>query len=107
MRILLSVLSFVLTLQIAFVPEALLLLLFMWVLTYIQTAIKEEKFPAEGVFFFFCTSVLFTSYVVDFFRIDRVYFLGQKIISVEQVLMVLAILFTLKWWIPFIFSNKK
>lgn len=107
MRILVSVLSFVLTFQISFVPEALLLLLFMWVLTYIQTAIKEEKFPPAGVFYFFCTSVLFTSYVVDFFRIDRVYFLGQKFISVEQVLMVLAILFTFRWWIPFIFLNKK
>lgn len=106
-RILIDVLSFALTLQISFVPEALLLVLFMWVLTFIQTAIKEERFPPEGVFFYFCSSFIFTSYIVDFFRIDRVYFLGQKLISVEQVLMVLAILFTFKWWIPFLFSNKK
>lgn len=105
-RILIAVLSFALTFSISFVPEALLLLLFMWLLTYIQTAIKEDKFPSEAVFYFYLIAVLFTSYVVDFFHTDRVYFLSQKIVSVEQVLMIAGILFTLRWWVPFFFSSK-
>ena len=70
----------VLTLQIAFVPEALLLLLFMWVLTYIQTwQLRRSSFPLKAYFpssarLYYSLRMLFT-----FLGIDRVYFLGQKL----------------------------